>query len=75
MSSDLSLPFIVPVFSLVGFFAAWLYYQTRVSWPKKSMAEDRLYRCTTCQHVYVESRDVPMARCPKCDRFNEAVRR
>ena len=72
---NLALTFLVPVFTLVGLIGAWIYYGQRVQWPEKPLAEGRLYRCSACGHVYVESRDVPMARCPKCDRFNESVRR
>ena len=72
---NLLLPFVAPVFTLVGLFAAWIYYSNRVQWPQKPLADGRLYRCSSCGHVYVEARDVPMARCPKCDHLNEAVRR
>ena len=46
-----------------------------VDWPRATLTQGRLYRCAACGHVYAEERDVPMARCPSCDRFNEAVRR
>lgn len=64
-----------PVFALVAIFAAWIYYEARARWPEKPLAEGRLYRCAACGHVYVESRDVPVSRCPRCDRLNDAVRR
>ena len=75
MSLDLCLPFLAPAFTLIGLLVAWMYYANRTTWPIKPLTEGRLYRCTACQHVYVDGRDVPMARCPKCDCFNEAVRR
>ena len=76
MSSDLLEPFVMPVvLALVALFAAWIYYGARRLWPQKPLAEGRIYRCAACGHVYVEGRDVPMSRCPRCDRINEAVRR
>lgn len=75
MSVELVLSFLTPVLTLVILFGAWLYYANQTAWPQQPLAEGRLYRCAACQHVYVDSRNVPMARCPKCDRFNEAVRR
>ena len=38
-------------------------------------APGKIYRCGRCNHVYVDTRDVPMSRCPQCDHFNEAIRR
>lgn len=76
MGSDLVEPFVGPVvFALVAIFGAWQYYSSRSMWPQKPVAEGRIYRCAQCGHVYVEARDVPMSRCPRCDRLNEAVRR
>jgi hypothetical protein len=73
---DLIAPFLVPVaFALVAIFGAWIYYAARVPWPEQPLAEGRIYRCPGCGHVYVEGRDVPMSRCPRCDRLNEAIRR
>jgi len=76
MNLSVGAPFVVPaVFALVGIFAAWIYYSSRRSWRADPLAEGRLYRCSACGHVYEEARDVPMSRCPRCDHFNEAVRR
>ena len=75
MKDALILPFVVPLFTLVGLFGAWIYYALRSPWPRATLTQGRLYRCAACGHVYAEARDVPMARCPSCDRFNEAVRR
>jgi hypothetical protein len=75
MNERLIGPFLFPVFTLVGILAAWLYYASRVLWPLKPLAESRVYRCQSCGHVYVDARDIPMARCPQCDQFNEAVKR
>lgn len=62
-----------PVFALVALFGAWIYYAAREDWPDKPHRQGRLYRCSTCGRVYVEPRQVPMARCPHCDRLNEAT--
>lgn len=34
-----------------------------------------LFRCAVCGHVYEEAREVPMARCTRCGRMNEAINR
>ncbi|HMP77713.1 MAG TPA: hypothetical protein PKE12_15565 [Kiritimatiellia bacterium] len=61
-----------PVFALVAVFGAWIYYATRKAPPEKPLHDGRLYRCAACGRVYVEPRQVPMARCPACDRLNDA---
>ena len=66
------LPFL---FTLVLLFAAALYYAARRTAPVVRAARTRIYRCTVCGHVYVDARDVPLARCPKCSCLNEAVKR
>lgn len=75
MNHALIVPFVAPLFTLVGLFGAWIYYSAYAKGSNSSLSEGRLYRCSACGHVYAEDRDVPMARCPRCDRFNEAVRR
>jgi ribosomal protein L37AE/L43A len=75
MNRAVTLPFVIPLFALVGLFGAWIYYSVRTRWSHHALADDKLYRCKGCGNVYVEARDVPMARCPQCDRFNEMVRR
>ncbi len=61
-----------PVFALVAILAAWLYYAAREEKTRKSYDPGRLYRCVNCGRLYVEPRQVPMARCPHCDHLNEA---
>jgi hypothetical protein len=63
------------IFNLVALFGAWLYYSQRSSWPGQPIEQGKIYRCSSCGHVYVGARDVPMSRCPKCGTFNEAVKR
>ncbi len=64
-----------PVFALVMIFGAWIYYATRKGLPDNPWSAGRLYRCASCGRIYVEPRQVPMSRCPDCDRLNEAPAR
>jgi hypothetical protein len=68
--------FLAPlVFNLVALLGAWIYYTSRTSWPGQPIEQGKIYRCSSCSHVYVGARDVPMSRCPTCGTFNEAVKR
>ena len=76
MNGEIYRPFVsVLGFNLLALLLAWLYYANRTLWPRNRRATGRIYRCAQCAHVYVDARDVPMSRCPQCDRFNEAIRR
>ena len=35
----------------------------------------RIFRCSGCRHIYIDSRRVPLSKCPKCARLNEMIRR
>lgn len=70
-----NLIFIPFLFTLVAVFLCGLYYSIHVGAPKAKGVRARIYRCVVCNHVYVDSRDVPLARCPRCGCLNEAVRR
>ena len=70
-----NLLFIPFLFTLVAIFLASVYYSARRETPKVKGARERIYRCAVCRHVYVDSRDVPLARCPRCGCLNEAVKR
>lgn len=60
---------------LLGFFHVY-YLAVCVAWGVQcSRSRGRLYRCQVCRHVYVDQRDVPLARCHRCGCLNEAVRR
>ena len=61
--------------NLVGIFALWLYYSRRNVWPARPLQRGKIFRCGGCGIVYVDGRDLPMARCPRCSVFNEAIRR
>ncbi len=67
--------FIPFLFTLVAVFLASVYYSARRETPKVKGARARIYRCAVCDHVYVDSRDVPLARCSRCGCLNEAVKR
>jgi hypothetical protein len=76
MQMPLSSLFVLPlVFALVGLFACWVYYGARRNARHARAVHTRIYRCSVCQHVYVDARDVPLARCPRCGCLNEAVKR
>ena len=63
------------LFTLVALFACGLYYSYRRAEPRVKASRTRIYRCSVCRHVYVDSRDVPLARCTRCGCLNEAVKR
>ncbi|MBN1267981.1 MAG: hypothetical protein JXB04_00185 [Kiritimatiellae bacterium] len=70
-----SMVFVPMVASLGAVMACWLYYGLRRGTARRDASGERIYRCTVCRHVYVDDRDVPLARCPRCGCLNEAVKR
>jgi len=62
------------LFHLLVILVCWLYYLARESAPQLSPSRNRIYRCQVCEHVYLDARDVPLARCPRCGCLNEAVK-
>jgi hypothetical protein len=62
------------IFTLVGLLACWLYYAFRHPLGEKP-ARVKIYRCQVCEHVYLDQREVPLARCSRCGCLNEAVKR
>ncbi len=54
----------------VSLFYAWR--DARLRPPRR---RTRLYQCRECRQVYEDRRNVPLATCPQCGAFNEAVRR
>ena len=70
-----NLIFVPFLFTLVAVFLASVYYSAREVTRKVKGARARIYRCAVCYHVYVDSRDVPLARCSRCGCLNEAVKR
>ena len=61
--------------NLLAIFMWWMYDVLRRSVRHAPSARARIYRCAVCEHVYVDARDVPLARCQRCGCLNEAVRR
>jgi len=64
---------LVPLGMQLGIVAAyWAYYRLLKS-NKHTRSETILFRCEQCRHVYVDDRDVPTARCPRCRRINDPI--
>lgn len=63
------------VFNLAIIMACWMYYTFIHRSGGVARTRSRIYRCNVCANVYVEERDVPLARCPRCGHNNEAIRR
>lgn len=67
--------FVIPMLChLLVILFCWLYYLAREEAPTLTSSRNRIYRCQVCEHVYLDARDVPLARCPRCGCLNEAVR-
>ncbi len=75
MEVSYSVFFLLPLScALVGLFLYWCFYEmTRFASSKPQAG--KVYRCQVCIHVYLDSRDVPLARCTRCGCLNEAVKR
>ncbi len=67
--------FIPLALALAALFLCGLYYSARNAAPGTRGSRSRIYRCASCEHVYVDTRDVPLARCERCGFMNEAVKR
>jgi len=67
--------FITMTTTMLVIFVWWLYYGTREWARRRPAAHTRIYRCAVCNHVYVDARDVPLARCDRCGCLNEAIKR
>jgi rubrerythrin len=75
---EVSLPnlVLIPlVFNLAIIFACWMYYTFAHHASRAVRRSARIYRCSVCDNVYLEVRDIPLARCPRCGHNNEAIRR
>jgi hypothetical protein len=60
---------------LLALFLVWLDDAVRHARSPSLRTNSRLYRCAICEHVYVDTRDLPLARCPRCGCLNEAIKR
>ena len=64
---------LVPMlFQLGGVAVYWIYYRSLKS-NRHVSSVTILFRCTDCRHVYVDDREVPTARCPRCKRINDPI--
>lgn len=73
--ADLTTFFMVPVLlHLAAILLLWFYYLVRDPFAARATGKNRIYRCQVCEHVYLDARDVPLARCSRCGALNEAVR-
>lgn len=69
--SVLVLPMIL---ALTALFAAAAVYDIRVFRRRKDRNK-AVYRCEECRHIYTGLHLTPLARCTKCGRLNEPIRR
>jgi hypothetical protein len=52
----------------------WGYYRLFKS-NDPSPQNPNIYRCASCEYVYIDERKVPLSRCGRCGKLNEAVKR
>lgn len=72
MSTDLLILLYV-VGLLLAICAAGIYSDLRRRRFRPANAEDRIFRCEHCGHVYTDDPDVERSRCAQCGRLNEAI--
>lgn len=73
---ELTSLFLMPLVSSLAFIVFWwLAYTLRDILRQAPTRPAHIYRCAVCDRVYVDERDVPLARCPTCGCLNEAIRR
>ncbi len=70
-----NLIFIPLLFTLFILFVCSVYYSVVEFARGVGERRTRIYRCQVCEHVYVDDRDLPLARCRRCGCLNDAVRR
>ena len=72
---SLQAAFLLPLFfCLVMLLILTLYYYMRDRSIYRAPARNKIYRCSICEHVYVDSRGMALAKCPRCGCLNEPVR-
>jgi rRNA maturation endonuclease Nob1 len=70
LSNYLALPLLITLL-FIGVCSLYYSIQTGRSHHK---ARKRIYRCHRCAHLYADSRQMPVAVCPRCGEINESVR-
>ena len=75
MNVDITELILIPMLLHLGaVLLCWIIYACRDE-PRPARAQrHRIYRCQHCEHVYLDARNVPVARCSRCGKLNEAVR-
>ena len=51
----------------------WFYRKRGYRRPRT--LKTNIFRCTSCKHVYIDTRKVPLSKCPKCNTLNPVIRR
>ena len=62
--------FYLAVLAIVGF-----YYYIRLADRQKRSGYSRIYRCADCGHVYADTHEMPLLRCPRCGCLNDPIKR
>lgn len=70
LATALLVPFLFTMVLLLGI---WLFYDLRTLRRPLITNKERIYRCSVCNHVYVDGRDVPLVRCPRCGCLNDPI--
>lgn len=64
-------PLFLQFFGLLGL--GWVYRKRGVR--RDLTPKANIFRCVECHHVYIDTRAVPLSKCPKCKTLNEVIRR
>jgi predicted Zn-ribbon and HTH transcriptional regulator len=54
-------------------FLGWFYRKR--GYRQETKPKTNIFRCTSCKHVYIDTRRVPLSKCPKCNTLNPVIRR
>jgi len=67
--------FLIPVGGslLILLFLGWWYRHRGYHNLREPKAH--IFRCTTCSHIYIDNRRVPLSKCARCNTLNEMIRR
>ena len=67
--------FLVPlVVQLIGILLLGWGYRKR-GYHDLRQPKAHIFRCTTCRHIYIDNRRVPLSKCARCNTLNEMIRR
>lgn len=72
MRSDLLILAYVAVL-LLGISVLGVYSELQRRRFRPTHAQDRIFRCDKCGHVYTDDPDVERSRCAQCGQLNESV--